>query len=182
MSIYASSACAGALELLTGGTQPVKQIAAAVGYGSAAQFCREFHRHLGQPPLRVRRLGPRLRPGLAAGVDGVDAVGNPLLRKGGSQTLRQTCLLLLRIPQGRPCCPLSWSVARRRPAESAKIETHEVVSKAQIRLAPFWSAAIPLPLFTIGVISRPGAARPRAEIDGVTPVPPFLLGPPLKSV
>ncbi len=50
-----------ALELLTGGTQPVKQIAAAVGYGSAAQFCREFHRHLGQTPLRVRRLGPRLR-------------------------------------------------------------------------------------------------------------------------
>jgi hypothetical protein len=30
-------------------------------------------------------------------------------------------------------------------------------------------------LFNIGVISRPGAARPRAELDGVTPVPPFLL-------
>jgi hypothetical protein len=28
--------------------------------------------------------------------------------------------------------------------------------------------------FTIGVISRPGAARPRAELDGVTPIPPFL--------
>ena len=39
-----------------------------------------------------------------------------------------------------------------------------------------WSAAIPLPLFNIGVISRPGAARPRAELDGVTPVPPFLWG------
>ena len=49
----------------------------------------------------------------------------------------------------------------------------EVFSKVQIRLAPFWSTAIPLPFFNIGVISRPGAARPRAEIDGVTPVPPF---------
>jgi hypothetical protein len=28
-----------------------------------------------------------------------DNVGNPLLRKGGSQALRQTCLCLLRIPQ-----------------------------------------------------------------------------------
>jgi hypothetical protein len=43
-------------------------------------------------------------------------------------------------------------------------------------VAPFWSAAIPLPLFNLGVISRPGAARPRADSDGVTPVPPFLLG------
>jgi hypothetical protein len=42
----------------------------------------------------------------------------------------------------------------------------------------FWSAAIPLPLFNIGVMSRPGAARPRAEIDGVIPVPPFFIGPP----
>ena len=50
-----------ALELLSGGGLPVKQIAAAVGYGSAAQFCREFRRHLGQTPLSVRRLGPRLR-------------------------------------------------------------------------------------------------------------------------
>ena len=29
----------------------------------------------------------------------------------------------------------------------------------------------------VGVISRPGAARPRADSDGVTPVPPFLWGP-----
>jgi hypothetical protein len=28
----------------------------------------------------------------------------------------------------------------------------------------------------VGVISRPGAARPRADKDGVTPVPPFLQG------
>jgi hypothetical protein len=32
---------------------------------------------------------------------------------------------------------------------------------------------IQLPLFNLGVISRPGAARPRAELDGITPVPPF---------
>jgi hypothetical protein len=31
-----------------------------------------------------------------------------------------------------------------------------------------------LPLFNIGVISRPGAARPRADRDGITPVPPGL--------
>jgi hypothetical protein len=35
-----------------------------------------------------------------------------------------------------------------------------------------------LPLFNIGVISRPEAARPRAERDGVTPVPPFFIEPP----
>ena len=34
------------------------------------------------------------------------SLGNPLLRKGGSQTIRQTCLYLLRIPQATPAIPI----------------------------------------------------------------------------
>ena len=34
------------------------------------------------------------------------SVGNPLLRKGGSQTLCQTFLCLLRIPQVAPAVPV----------------------------------------------------------------------------
>ena len=41
-------------------------------------------------------------------------VGNPLLRKGGSQTLRQTFLCLLRISQAAPAVPIV--VCRTRAA------------------------------------------------------------------
>ncbi|MEI8079383.1 MAG: hypothetical protein WCH61_07130, partial [bacterium] len=35
----------------------------------------------------------------------------------------------------------------------------ESLLKVPIKVAPFWSAAIPLPLFDIGVMSRPGGSR-----------------------
>ena len=43
-------------------------------------------------------------------------------------------------------------------------------------IIPFLECGNSFAVFKAGVISRPGAARPLAEIDGVTPVPPFLLG------
>ena len=52
------------------------------------------------------------------------SVGNPLLRKGGSQTLRQTCLCLLRIPQAASAVP---NMARRTKAACGIRKRHKQV-------------------------------------------------------
>jgi two-component system response regulator YesN len=43
-----------ALELLQGGTLPVRDVAASVGYRQPAQFAKTFRRHHGAPPSSFR--------------------------------------------------------------------------------------------------------------------------------
>lgn len=55
-----------ALELVTSGGKPIKQIAQEVGYRDYAYFCKEFRRHTRRTPLSVRRLGAKLNLNLSA--------------------------------------------------------------------------------------------------------------------
>ncbi|MFA5205134.1 MAG: YgiQ family radical SAM protein [Lentisphaeria bacterium] len=102
-------------------------------YGMGEAAIRETARRLyGRPAGRPYAAGTALAgiPGtarlLGAAESGprnvptevTDDVGNPLLRKGGSQTLRQTCLLPFADSAGRPTVSLMVGCSKR-PAESA---------------------------------------------------------------
>jgi AraC family transcriptional regulator of adaptative response / methylphosphotriester-DNA alkyltransferase methyltransferase len=49
-----------AAELLEGGGQPVREVAASVGYRQPAQFAKAFRRHHGRPPSSFRGTGQQL--------------------------------------------------------------------------------------------------------------------------
>ena len=92
----------------------------------------------------IRNL-PSSRP------DGISCGNTHYLRP---REISPYCVFLCRI--ANVVCSLSH---RSTHPSSCISYSKESLLKVPIKVAPFWSAAIPLPLFDIGVMSRPGGSR-----------------------